>query len=268
MKKSERKRVRKGFTLVEILIASGVFAIFATGLFSFYRMGSNMYVTGSWKLQKQKEAERFLAILKERIEQASNASALQSGTVASATCAFNVLESGSIIDKVDKINAAAGNTRLMLFTVCKPNMEPVGAPGMVLFHCLMLVPAEKNLYTLYFHANTDPVPNNGIDYFGAIANFKPEQKDFNNYKNQFRSLPSQYNLGSVPYTIKLRDVKRVEINWSVGSSPTANNEAFRTVQLKVTLRNPTHEKTTISQQMEAKIDFTVPVSAHPPGGIK
>jgi prepilin-type N-terminal cleavage/methylation domain-containing protein len=268
MKNSELKRVRKGFTLVEILIASGVFAIFATGLFSFYRMGSNMYVTGSWKLQKQKEAERFLSILKERVEQASNASALQGGSVASATCAFNVLESGTIIDKKDKINAAADNTRLMLFTVCKPNMEPIGSPGMVLFHCLMLVPAEKNLYTLYLHANTDPVPNDGIDYFGAVANFKPEQGDFANYANQFRGIPGAYNLGSVPYTIKLRDVKRIEMNWSIGSNPTSSNEAFRTVQLKVTLQNPTHENTTVNQQMEAKIDFTVPVMPHPPGGIK
>ncbi|HNW10460.1 MAG TPA: prepilin-type N-terminal cleavage/methylation domain-containing protein, partial [Candidatus Rifleibacterium sp.] len=55
-----KKRVA-GFTLIEIMVASAVFSLFTAGLFAFYRMGSNMFLTGSWKLTRQKEAERFLS---------------------------------------------------------------------------------------------------------------------------------------------------------------------------------------------------------------
>ncbi len=62
---------RKAFTVVEVLIAATIFSMFLIGVFSLFNMGSRMYITGSWKYNKQKEGERFLQVLKERIEQAS-----------------------------------------------------------------------------------------------------------------------------------------------------------------------------------------------------
>ncbi|MBQ2592158.1 MAG: prepilin-type N-terminal cleavage/methylation domain-containing protein, partial [Candidatus Riflebacteria bacterium] len=66
------QRNKKGFTVAEVLVASAIFMVFSGALFSIYRMGSRMFVSGAWKYNRQKEAERFFEILKERVEQASN----------------------------------------------------------------------------------------------------------------------------------------------------------------------------------------------------
>ena len=62
---------KRAFTVVEVLIAAAIFSVFLIGVFSLFNMGSRMYISGSWKFTKQKEGERFLQVLKERIEQAS-----------------------------------------------------------------------------------------------------------------------------------------------------------------------------------------------------
>lgn len=50
-------------------------------------------------------------------------------------------------------------------------------PGLILYHCLMAVPAEKNLYILYLHANTEQVSNDGIDYFAISVDFATVKLD-------------------------------------------------------------------------------------------
>ncbi|MDD3148968.1 MAG: prepilin-type N-terminal cleavage/methylation domain-containing protein, partial [Candidatus Riflebacteria bacterium] len=123
LSKTFKKRLA-GFTLVEILIASGIFAMFTGGLFAFYRMGSRMFLTGSWKLQRQKEAERFLSLLKERIEQAANATSINPGAATQITtskCNFLTLNNNTQIANIK------ANRRIMLFTVAKP--ETTSLPG-------------------------------------------------------------------------------------------------------------------------------------------
>ncbi|MFA6750151.1 MAG: prepilin-type N-terminal cleavage/methylation domain-containing protein, partial [Candidatus Riflebacteria bacterium] len=62
---------QNGFTLVEVIVAAAIFSIFITSVFAFYRMGSRMFTSGSWKQQKQKDSEMFLNLIRERASRAS-----------------------------------------------------------------------------------------------------------------------------------------------------------------------------------------------------
>lgn len=63
---------KKGFTLVEILVAAGVLSIFMTGIFSIYRSSSRGFVTGSWRAEEQKKAQLFLSALSRDLSMANS----------------------------------------------------------------------------------------------------------------------------------------------------------------------------------------------------
>jgi prepilin-type N-terminal cleavage/methylation domain-containing protein len=265
----------KGFTLVEVLIASGVLSLFLVGVFSFYRMGSRMFISGSWKLNKQKEAERFLSILKERIEQASNASSITldpgEKSIASMTSTLATLNKDTTIDKIAGKNPVNKDTRIMLFAICKPDMMAItNTPGMILYHSLMLSPEAKNLYTLRLHANTSRVAHNGIDYFNTSAVFdQPSAGALQkiNSSAKFNAVPQTYNLGKAPYTAKLTNVKGITINWGVALGTDTAVLAEKVIEIKLEFQNPGHEKTRFSQSIEAKIDYAVPLKPFAVGAL-
>ena len=64
-----KKRI--GFTLIEILIGTTIFCLFMGAVFGFYRMGAKMFNSGTWKQNTQKQAELFLAKLRERVYRTS-----------------------------------------------------------------------------------------------------------------------------------------------------------------------------------------------------
>jgi len=64
---------RKGFTVVEIIVAAGILSLFMTGVFQLYRSGSQSFLLGSWKTRAQKDAQMFLEELRTIMEVSGNA---------------------------------------------------------------------------------------------------------------------------------------------------------------------------------------------------
>jgi len=60
------------FTLVEILIASGLLALFITGTFTLYRSGSKHFIVGSWRAEEQKIIQTLSSVLSKDLSQASS----------------------------------------------------------------------------------------------------------------------------------------------------------------------------------------------------
>lgn len=92
-------------------------------------------------MNKQKETERFLSVLKERIEQASYEIDPAGGanSVGTAPCNFLTLNNNT------ELNNLGEKTGAMLFTVCKPDMTKVKPGdndyrGLILYHALVAVP--------------------------------------------------------------------------------------------------------------------------------
>lgn len=65
------QHTKKGFTLIEIMIAAGLLTLFMTGAFSIYRSGSKAFVAGSWRLEEQKRLQTFLAALSRDLSMAN-----------------------------------------------------------------------------------------------------------------------------------------------------------------------------------------------------
>lgn len=257
-----RYRLR-GFTLVEILIAAGVLSMFIGGVFSFYRMGSRMFTAGSWRLQKQKEAERFLSVLKDRIEQASNASGINPAATPQLVVANTRFVTVKNNTKVENITS---DSRLMLFSVCKPDLSAFGTgatpgtgPGLILYHCLLARPGKKNLYTLYLHANTALVAHNGIDYFNTGAVFAPDLTKFSAPLGNFNGKPGDFLLQNAPYTIKLSDVQTASFSVEIASGTDGLTEVEKVIGLNIQMQHPRYPATTVLHGVKAKIDFSVRV---------
>ncbi len=64
---------RTGVTMVEILVATGVFALFMVSVFSIFEYSRSGFESGSWRIQRQKHAQTFLLRLKEQLERSNHA---------------------------------------------------------------------------------------------------------------------------------------------------------------------------------------------------
>ncbi len=64
---------RKGFTVVEIMVAAGILSLFMVGVFQLYRSGTQSFLLGSWKTRAQKDAQMFLEELRTIMEVSGNA---------------------------------------------------------------------------------------------------------------------------------------------------------------------------------------------------
>lgn len=265
---------QKGFTLVEVLIAAGVLSMFIGGVFAFYRMGSTMFQAGSWRLQKQKEAERFLNILKERIEQASNATYIDPAgdpPITEAKAKFLALNDGV---QVSFSASESDGERLMLFSVCKPDLSKLGAavgpgtgPGLVMYHCLWAQPGDKivdakKLYTLYLHANTSDAAHGGIDYFNTSETFKPAVSTWT-----VNASPADFSLQSAPFTAKLTDVVLASFSLEIASGTNYASEMEKVIGISIKMQHPRYPATTVTQAIKAKIDYSVEVDAKARGGF-
>ncbi len=67
---------RKAVTMVEILIATSVFSLFMLSVFGIFEYSRAGFETGSWRIQKQKQAQTFLLRLKDLIERSNHAYAV------------------------------------------------------------------------------------------------------------------------------------------------------------------------------------------------
>lgn len=247
---------RSGFTLVEIIVAASVFTLFFLGAFNLYRMGSNMFLRGSWKLQKQKEAERFLAILRERLEMASSPSVVSAGSVNDLPVHIYALASGT------EVLEPVGDVRLLLFAICKPNVEPTATRGMIMPHVLtMRRNPDNKLSTLILEGNSQ------IDFPGINGEFLNELNAGVGI-GDFTGQPQDFGLGNAEgFRAVLGEVHSVRmfVGAASGTIDVDANTAGQTLGIEVNMQNPNpqHEDTRVSQSIFARINDAAPIITRP-----
>ncbi len=258
------KKSKNGFTVAEVLVASAIFMVFSGALFSIYRMGSRMFVSGAWKYNRQKEAERFFEILKERVEQASNIVKIEPNSASQISTNPTVFKTktGTLFEVLPGQKSSLPNKQLAEFAVCKP-CQVIGNKklGIIVLHSLTLVPDKvSGLYDLCLRVQRID-DNNNTDYFtfGCADALKLPQGDF-------LGNPSDFGLQPVPTVYKLRDVNSVTISYSQGleeATARGNHSAIKPsiFDIKVKMRNPKHDQTVLEMGYKFKIDGSVKVEA-------
>ncbi len=254
---------KKGFTVAEVVVAAAIFMVFSGALFSLYRMGSRMFVSGSWKFTRQKEAERFFEILKERVEQASNMVKIDpSSTPQIETNASRFMtKKGVVIDLGADTKATGAKIQLAEFAVCKP-CQILGnnrKNGIIVLHSLTVVPDnDSGLYKLnLFIKRIDD--NSLTDCFSMGA-----ADGLNMTQANFLGDPVNFGLQPVPGIFTLRDVCGVTLNYAEGdveSDASGDLQAIKPVlyEVKVKMRNPKHAQTVLEMGYKFKIDGSVAV---------
>ncbi|EKD84267.1 MAG: hypothetical protein ACD_39C00142G0004 [uncultured bacterium] len=244
-------RYKRGFTLVEIMVAASVFTLFFFGVFNLYRMGSNMFLRGSWKLQKQKDAERFLAILRERLEMASSPSVVTDAAVTEQPVHIYTLASGT------EVVEPAAETRLLLFAICKPNVQVTNTRGMIMPHVLTLKrDAGSTLSTLILEGKSQ------IDFPGVNGDFINELNS-GMVIGDFAGQPSDFGLGAASgFHSVLKEVHSVRVYIGAASGTidaSASGSTGQTFGIEVTMRNPKSEETVVTQGIVARINDAAPI---------
>lgn len=121
-------RTRKGYTLVEIIVAASILSAFMLSVFLMFRQLTTAYRVGEWKASRQKEVQILLAMLKEDLEKANSAYVIKMNGEASQispeinvsinSLAFNQLESGT-----KKIESNGSNQPVAYFAIMKSAVE-------------------------------------------------------------------------------------------------------------------------------------------------
>jgi len=254
--------------MVELLVAFGVFSLFFGGLFLVYRTGMNMYITGSWKLNKQKEAQRFLTILKERVEQASRASRIDpSNPDPKIRVQLGQGDFLTVANNTDIQNIATRSTsvKLAAFSICKPDLSLLGEGAGLWFGQVLYVNRNnlelfgtnnRNHAKVLSAAGFPPSPTFNV---GAVA-------PFTSVTPVVTRLPADFQLGASTQSDILNDVSRIWVTWGTASG-TGQANGGKIWSLNIEFRNPAHDKTTFTQGIQAKINYDVPVSPYPVGGF-
>ena len=244
---------KRAFTVVEVLIAAAIFSVFLIGVFSLFNMGSRMYISGSWKFTKQKEGERFLQVLKERIEQASIPSKfVKDGNKLVMNKAGNI---GYFVNKTGTISVKGLTKKQFLteFIVSKADKSQTASstPGLILYHVLFCEPQENGLAKLCLYVNNKETDPNYVAKSGEGCKFPP-----NMYSGNFNADPSLYSFPKSPHKFELGDISSVEINNSYFASGTAELKSPVTGMI-ITMECPKHPETTLQLRMQAKIDSSL-----------
>lgn len=248
---------RQAFTLVETLIAMGVFTLFFGGLFAFYRMGSSMYSSGTWRFSQQKAAQHFLLQFKERLEQSANLTAVNPGLATQVTIVSSPLYTvpvGTVID----FSTLNNPKNLLFFTVTKPALADSGRKGLNMPHALIAIPG--------------PPPTNGrrrtgeLRLFGTndigstvftstIAGFPA-----NNTVGDWTGTPQQFGLGNPTFDVSLTGVGRVEIDFG-NASTTTGPDVAKVYSLNLTFPHPEtrYANASFTQTVQAKIPYGVDI---------
>ncbi len=71
---------KRGITLTEVIIAAAIFSGFMVAVISIYRSGTESFITGTWRVNAQKQARAFLTQLRDDLESANNPAVLATDT--------------------------------------------------------------------------------------------------------------------------------------------------------------------------------------------
>ncbi len=260
-------RSARGFTLIEILVAAGIFTLFFWGAYALYRSGTDMFITGSWKLSKQKDAQRFLTVLKERLEMTSRPTRIDPSGTTDATRIASVPTFVYLTPTpTGQVLFSEAPKNLLAFTLCKPDLTLTGGrAGLVFSHVLRLQPQvdpgnPAAVATLNLHGNTgtaDPA-------FALLVPFPP---NITSLGGSFNAAPVLYDLGAAPFDISLRDVASVRLAWQLASGTIGADECPKVVEITVNLTNPRHTQTQLSQSIRARLDPCVLIAPRTVGAL-
>ncbi|HNV71813.1 MAG TPA: prepilin-type N-terminal cleavage/methylation domain-containing protein, partial [Candidatus Ozemobacteraceae bacterium] len=89
---------RRGMTLTEIIIAAAIFSGFMVAVFSIYRSGTESFITGSWRVNAQKQARAFLTQLRDDLESANNPAVMATDTTTFPASTPIFLNAGGFAD--------------------------------------------------------------------------------------------------------------------------------------------------------------------------
>lgn len=273
------KQNRKAFTLAEVLVSAAIFTIFSTAVLSLYSMGSKMFISGSWKYTRQKEAERFFEILKERVEQASSIVSVNIGDKQNPT----TREPTTFVVNKKNVELAEGQKAtsreyLCQFAVCKPCLKKADGnvlkQGIVVCHGLVLIPDESSgLYNLVLRVERNKDNAEFFDPAGESC-VPPSSKD-----PEYQGNPAEYSLIPLPTSYVLNDVFKVSIevtsgfneaNTSTSSSTDTSTEGDlssdkqniiqKLFSITVFMRNRKHDKTVLEMNLKARVEGAINLS--------
>ena len=253
---------KKAYTVMEVIIASAIFILFAGAAFSLYRMGSRMYVSGSWKYNRQKEAELFFQNLRERVEQTS-----ELVTINLPTTEVSIEQTNFVINKkkikLEVGQKASGREYLAQFAVCKPcriEEDNKVVKGLVLFHGLTLIANNMGLYDLYLYVDNNTTNS---EYFNLSGESCMKTAEYTQDKFKGNPTDEEFGFPNTPHSFVLRDVYSVEIETMKSEEETISTPSGLTddtpiipsvFKITVGMRNPKHEQTALEMSCFAKID--------------
>lgn len=110
---------RRGFTLVEVMIATTLFALLMVGVIGIFRSGSQSFNAGTWRLATQKRAQLFLARWKEVIEKANNAEVLPAAGDPPPPVSQPIFIKNNWLNQ----GYPASDTEIMVFSISHPFIE-------------------------------------------------------------------------------------------------------------------------------------------------
>lgn len=114
-----------GVTLVEILVATGVFSLFMIGILTLFSQSRAGFDSGTWRLQRQKDAQRFLLRFKELLERSNHAYEVVAGGQT------NRVRTQPIIINAEWYNqrAAVASHGIMYFSIISTAIAPEPSLG-------------------------------------------------------------------------------------------------------------------------------------------
>ena len=250
--------LNRGFTMVELLVAFGIFIMFFTGLFSLFNMGTSMFHSGSWKLNKQKEAQRFFTALKERMEQAANLSRINPAGVGNsqieiASLSVYTIPTGTTIS----VATLPAPLKILAFSITKPDMTAAGGNrGLCFPHVIV---AQRGSL-LFYGSNI----TGDATVTTAIAAFPPDPTTRLPSGN-WTGLPSDFQLGGRVFDLSLTEVKAARVNWGTASG-TGVQDAGKVWTLEVDFEEGKYKKTSMTHSIRARVSYDVAVET-PAGGL-
>jgi len=219
-------------------------------------MGSSMFQAGTWKLQKQKEAERFLAGLKERLEQASHAAVVNPAS--SPQLAESLSQIGYVDGSISRAFLGANTRRVLLFTVSKPSIA--GASGLLLYHGVRALPTpgQAGLFNLEMISTTNP---NDAFFTGTPFKYFPNgAPDLTKFNQAGGPAPGDFRLGGNPNIVDVSEIATMTIQRTGLAS-----ESLLSITLEFKHPNPKQDKTHVIQRIVSRIE--VPAASYTLGGL-
>ncbi|HAE37047.1 MAG TPA: hypothetical protein DCG57_00220 [Candidatus Riflebacteria bacterium] len=118
---------RRAITLVEILIATSVFSLFMVSVFGVFEYTRSGFETGSWRVQRQKNAQTFLLRLKDLLERSNHPYQVAPNGATVRVSTSPVVVNDAWFNKV----APTTNNGIMYFSITSPyvpRQDELGQP--------------------------------------------------------------------------------------------------------------------------------------------